>query len=851
MRGPNKSIIRTPFKMPTLEAILAELHGATVFTTLDLKSAFFHVVLDEKSRHLTNFYTGDATYRFKRLPFGLCNAPDIFQEICQTVILSGCRGVRNYLDDILVHGKTKEEHDENLQAVLSRLAEHNVNLNKEKCVFGKGSVKFLGFTLSSDGLKIEEEKLKAIKNFRSPESQSEVKSFLGLINFVERFIPRRADKTERLRELSKLDSFYWTDEEEEEFQFLKDEALKMVLKLGYFSSDDETDLFVDASPVGLGAVLVQYDKDGMPRIISCASKALTDTEKKYPQTQKEALAIVWGVERFSFYLMSKSFSIRTDSEANEFIFGDGRKASKRAISRAEAWALRLQPFDFNMKRVPGQLNVADTLSRLIDKAQLDEPFDESDDKHVLYALDAGMMDISWNDIELASETDNELSLVREAMTSNKWSRSLRQYEPHRLDFRCMGSTVVKHDKIVLPENLRYRALESAHQGHLGIAAMKRIIREYFWWPGISDAVEKFVKSCKTCLIISRRNPPIPLSSRTLPDGPWEILQIDFLTVRGCGSGEFMIVVDTYSRFLSVVEVRSLDARCTNAALTKVFETWGLPMIMQSDNGPPFRSNEFIDHWEQKGVRIRKSIPLSAQSNGAVERQNQGILKALAGSRHDGTNWRDALHRYVHVHNTIKPHSRIGITPFELLVGWKYRGTFPALWESKSDNELDRDDVKEHDSLSKLVSKDYADKRRGAKPSDIKAGDRVVVAVAKSNKMDPTFSKERYTVLTRDGAKVVIQSSRGVQYARNVQDVKRAVDFSVDDADSIDNSIPNPNDDVGEIGNEDKGNPLSASLTDEENSVAENNQDSLKIPARPKRNVKRPERFNDMFVYRIF
>lgn len=272
-------------------------------------------------------------------------------------------------------------------------------------------MRFVGFTMTSDGLMIEQDKLKAIKNFCRPETQAEVKSFLGLINFVERFIINRADKTEKLRELAKSDTFYWSDAEEQEFQLLKEDSLTSVLKLGYFCSDDETDVFVDASHVGLGAVLVQYDEDGKPRIISCASKALTESERKYPQTQKEALAIVWDVERFAFYLTSKSFSIRSDSEANEFIFGEGRKTSKRAISRAEAWALRLQPFDFVIKRVPGHLNVADALSRLICNTQRDAPFDETDEKHVLYALDAGSMDISWGDIESASEVDGELSQV--------------------------------------------------------------------------------------------------------------------------------------------------------------------------------------------------------------------------------------------------------------------------------------------------------------------------------------------------------------------------------------------------------------------------------------------------------
>lgn len=503
-----------------------------------------------------------------------------------------------------------------------------------------------------------------------------------------------------------------------------------------------------------------------------------------------------------------------------------------------------------MKRVPGHLNVADALSRLIDKTQSDAPFDESNDKHLLYALDAGSMNISWKDIEQDSETDAELLEVREALASKTWPGHLRQYEQQRKYLRTMGPTIFKDDKIVLPERLRLRALEAAHQGHLGCAAMKRIIREYFWWPGIGKAVEQFVESCKTCLIISRRNPPIPLSCRSLPEGPWEILQIDFLTVRGCGTGEFLVVVDTFSRFLSVVEIRSIDARSTNAALMKIFATWGLPMIIQSDNGPPFRCTEFIDQWEEKGVRVRKSIPLSAQSNGAVERQNQGVLKALVGSKEDGVNWRIALDRYVHVHNTIKPHSRLGITPFELLVGWRYRGAFPALWESKSIKEVDESDVREKDGLAKLISKSYADKHRGAKPSNIKAGDKVVVAISRKSKMDPLFSRERYTVLTRDGAKVVIRSEGGVQYARNVQDVKHAPRLSR----SVDGEVEDTQD-------SEKDDVVTKTVDDYDEEQAKNIDSSLREsvkegmaslePNRPKRCIKKPERYRDIFVYSVF
>lgn len=302
LRGPNRYINRTPFSMPTLEKILVDLNGSNWFSTIDLSNAFFHIELHENSRHLTNFFTEFGMFRYVRLPFGLCNAPDIFQEVLQRKILGGCKGVKNYLDDIIVHGKTKEEHDTNLAAVLACLDEHNVKINTSKCIFASQSVKFLGFILTPSGWQIEDEKLSAIQNFRRPETCSEVKSFLGLITYIDKFILDRATKTERLRALANADVFYWTSKEEQEFVSLQNRAANAIKRLGYFCATDRTELFVDASAIGLGAVLIQFNKNDVPRIIACASKSLTSTEQKYPHTHKEALAVVWGVERFTFYL---------------------------------------------------------------------------------------------------------------------------------------------------------------------------------------------------------------------------------------------------------------------------------------------------------------------------------------------------------------------------------------------------------------------------------------------------------------------------------------------------------------------------------------------------------------------
>ncbi|XP_062550899.1 uncharacterized protein K02A2.6-like [Armigeres subalbatus] len=411
---------------------------------------------------------------------------------------------------------------------------------------------------------------------------------------------------------------------------------------------------------------------------------------------------------------------------------------------------------------------------------------------------------------------------------------MRAFEAQKQNLRPCGNMVFKEDRVILPRSLRDKALESAHGGHIGEVAMKRVMREYFWWPRMSTEITNFMKRCTTCAQLSRRNPPLPLTSRELPEGPWQMLQIDFLALPGFGSGEYLVVTDTYSRYLTVVEMKSIDASSTNAALVDVFRTWGFPCVIQSDNGPPFQSSAFVTYWEDRGVKVRKSVPLSPQSNGAVERQNSGIIKALSASKLEGTPWRTALQQYVHRHNTFIPHSRLLVTPFELMVGWKYRGNFPGLWKSSNSeesNQLDRTEIVELDTETKLVSKQYADRVRGAKISDIKIGDIVLLASQKRCKTDPTFMNERFEVVARDGAKVVVMNRSGIQYGRNVQDVKLA-------------PAPQSRDTETET-TEEESQQIQGELAAEP-SLSEGYRN-----LRQRSTINRPSRFDDMYIYRVF
>lgn len=409
MKAPNRAIKREYFRLPLLEEMKVKLHGAKFFSKLDLTNAFYHLKLHKESRDLTTFMSENGMFRFKRLMFGVNCAPEIFQREMSR-ILGGVKNIIVYIDDVLIFADNLEDLHKTVAQVMEILRANNLTINPSKCEFDKSRIKFIGHELDENGFNIDETKIKDIRKFRHPSTVSELRSFLGLASFVSPYIEGFADIASPLWAVTSANAWIWGHEQERAFQLLKEQIVNCTTSLGYFAENQNTILYTDASPNALGAVLVQQDGNQPPRIISFASKSLTPTERRYPQNQREALGAVWAVEHFAYYLLGRPFTLRTDAQGFTFILNRSREDSKRALNRADGWALRLSPYNFNVEYVRGRDNIADPSSRLYEGN--DGPFEENDSPWEIASLEANQMEfLTEDEIKEATAADHQLQEV--------------------------------------------------------------------------------------------------------------------------------------------------------------------------------------------------------------------------------------------------------------------------------------------------------------------------------------------------------------------------------------------------------------------------------------------------------
>ena len=527
MRAPNTAIRRERHNMPTLDELSTLLAGASYFSKLDLNQGYNQIELDEESRYITTFATHMGLYRFKRLNFGVNSAAEMFQEAIRQS-LNGLNGVVNFSDDILVHGKTKQEHDENLKQVLQRLKEKNLTLNPNKCQFRMRSIEFLGHIFTVEGIKPCPNKPKDIMNIQAPKNISEVRSLLGMMNFCgSRFIPDYATLTSEIRNLTQKNKvFEWKENHEKALKHLK-EKLQESVHLSYFDRSKETQVYVDASPVGISAILTQSIKDQLAQVVQFASRALTPTEQRYSQTEREALAVTWACEHFHIYLYgSPSFKIYTDHKPLVTLFGSPKA---QLPARVERWVMRCQGYNMNIIFKPGKDNPADYMSRHPAQQQASSREEKIAEEYIQYLTDNSIPKaMSLQQVQEETSKDNTLQAVLSAVRTGQWykhattvlSEHQKMFETLKQCAHQLTTTqdglLLKSRKIVIPHLLQEQAVHLAHCGHQGQTKTLALLREKVWFYGMSAAVERTVKNCLACQVVTPTSAREPLQMSVLP-----------------------------------------------------------------------------------------------------------------------------------------------------------------------------------------------------------------------------------------------------------------------------------------------------------------------------------------------
>ena len=358
-----------PFPLP--EELFHKLNQGYKFSKIDLANAYLQIELEDKSVVIN---THQGLYRYKRLPFGLTCAPAVFQKIVEKVI-QGIPGTANYLDDIIVTGTTEKEH---LQLTLSKLKESGFRLRRDKCKFFQDTVEYLGHTIDNQGIYPQPAKIYAIANMPYPKNIAELRSFLGMVNYYDRFTPGLATRCAILNDLLHKESTWcWTVEHSQAVDTIK-EALTSSTTLSHYDPKLPLSIACDASQVGIGAVLFHTLPDNVEKPIAYASRKLSKAEKNYTQIQKEALAILYGIQKFRQYLLGRKFNLITDHKPLLTIFHPAKGIPETAASRLQRWAIILSAYDFVVQyKLTTKHGNADGLSRL--PLNITEQDDQSDE----------------------------------------------------------------------------------------------------------------------------------------------------------------------------------------------------------------------------------------------------------------------------------------------------------------------------------------------------------------------------------------------------------------------------------------------------------------------------------------
>ena len=621
----NKALLREHYVIPVMEDVIHELRQAKIFSKADLSSGYWHVVLDEESSNLTTFQTPFGRYKWRRLPFGLSVSAEIFQKKLLEA-LEGLPGVICIADDVIIHGKNQEDHDSNMRAFLKRCREKDIKLNRDKLEIGQKSVTFMGHCVTREGLEADPEKIAAISNMPTPTSISELRRFMGMVNYLAKFLPNLSTVMQPLHNLLKNEvPWNWSTNESEAFEAVKELLCKTPV-LAFYDPHKKLVIECDASSYGLGAVLMQEN-----RPIAYASRSLTTAEKHYAQIEKEMLAAVYALEKFHHYTFAREVDVITDHKPLIAIW---KKPLAKAPRRLQTLLLRARNYRFTLIYKPGtEIPTADTLSRA--------PASEPPSKEVIYGIVLHRIrDNRLEQIRLATAADEALNEVMKIIAEG-WPEdkgllpaSAKPFHTYNDELTIQDGIIYRNDRVVIPKSMHKEMLVKVHSGHLGINSCLRRARDLIFWPGMSQQIREYVDTCGVCATYADKQGRESEVMTEIPGRPWQKLGCDLFS---WGGNDYLTTYDYHSNFFEIDELQSTSSGAVIQKLRSHFARNGTPETVITDNGPQYASSTFAEFAKEWGFKHETISPGNSKANGAAEASvkiAKRLMRKCAASKED-------------------------------------------------------------------------------------------------------------------------------------------------------------------------------------------------------------------------
>jgi len=701
-RRVNAATRKDTYPLPNPQDLLSSLGNANWFCTLDLQSGYWQIPMSQRDCDKTSFVVPGGSYKFRVMPFGLCNAVATFQRYMDEILkeMSGYK-VAVYVDDVIVAGTTLEEMFSALDKMFSILAKRRLFVKLKKCCWLQREVKFLGHCLSKGQLSVDPEKVRVVKEWPEPKCRRQIRAFLGFAGYYRRFV---SNFSSIVRPLNKLTSdktpFQFGIEEKKSFNELK-AALSNAPILSTPIENAPLILDVDASYEGLGAVLSQKDENGVERVLEYYSRSLSLSEKNYCITRLELLSLVVAAKHFHHYLVGTPCLVRTDHSALTYL-----KSFRRIEGQLARWIESLQNYQLNIEYRPGRIHDnADALSRVNCKNSC--PCNQGDPQIVM------AISSSTNDLKDEQRKDPSIAWIVDCIERDvkpDWCdvsgknfdcRSLfTQWESlivvnSVLYRKCLVDGKEIH-QLVIPESHRALILEDLHGKniHVGINRTAQLCKARFYWPGWREDLKNYVLSCIVCRRVSgpanRKKQALASYSSGDPFARIEMDHFGPLPVSGNNNRFVLVIIDCFTKWVECIPVPDTEAKTTaNALITHWISRFGTPCELHTDQGRGFESNLIAEMSSTLGIYKTRTTPYHPQSDGIAERfmrfLKDSIQKFLIGGT-STSNWENTL-PWVLLSYRASEHSVTGYSPAKCLFGKELSLPIDLLYGCPNENSF--------------------------------------------------------------------------------------------------------------------------------------------------------------------